>query len=121
MKRVDYFWLVVYRVWNLKAAGAVAKIGSSLILNNHKHIYFAQIGETHCCFIKTIDSIFKYEQNKNVSSKYEPKTLIHLVEPNESSLYLVSDVAAVATPSVAGKNELRLRSRSSSDPVSPMS
>jgi hypothetical protein len=32
----------------LKAAGAVAKIVSSLKSNHHRQIYLAQISETHC-------------------------------------------------------------------------
>ena len=56
-------------------------------------------------------------KNRKISLFTKKKSLVG----STPGLYLESVVATGAAPSVAGKNELRFKSRSSSEPVSPRS
>ncbi len=48
-------------VSNVKAAGAVTKIGSSLKLNHHTQIWLGQIGETHCSCAESQNIVYQNE------------------------------------------------------------
>ena len=74
-KSGDYFWVTFDHFWS-KAAGALAKIGSSLKQNHYNQVKLDQIPDTHCwCLWKSI-----YIDNRLIRSLLYQPFLITLTE-----------------------------------------